>query len=880
MKKSNLVIVGIVIAINFVAWAYINRPHDAPAWTGTIRGVSFSPFQKGDDPFANKYPSAQAIENDLQLLEGKVSRVRTYSSTNGMEAIPQLAQKHNLRVTAGAWLDRDHERNEREIENLIKNVRAYDSVERVIVGNEALLREDLTVEELTQYLRRVREASHVPVSAAEPWTIWLKHPELAAEVDYIAIHILPYWEGVPAEVAANWSLEIYNQLKAAFPDKPVVIGEVGWPSAGNRIKDATASLVNQARFTREFLNLAALKQLDYFIVEAFDQPWKRDSEGAVGMHWGLFNVDRTPKYPMVGAVTENKLWSLECGFSILFSLIPTIMFLRYWHNLRKVGQVFFAGLLQLVASTLVWTLFIPFTEWLTPSGMVIWAVLLPAQIALFVVILTNGLEMTEILWIKVWRRKFQPLAHKPSHKLPKVSIHLAIHNEPPDMVKETLDGLAALDYPDYEVLIIDNNTSNEEMWKPVQEYCKELGARFRFYHLPKWPGYKAGALNFALKETHPDAQVVGVIDSDYVVRPDWLKAVVPYFEKESVGFVQAPQDNREWRGDAFKTMINWEYNGFFQIGMVHRNERNAIIQHGTMTLVRRDAFEKVGHWGEWCICEDSELGLRLFNAGYEGVYVNESFGVGITPTSFAGYKGQRFRWTFGAIQILRGHWRKLMPFSKSGLTTAQKFHFVTGWLPWFTDAMHLVFTLAGIVWTAGMVIRPDLFEFPLSVFLIPTLGMFLFKIMHAQVLYRSKVACNFWQSVGASIAGMGLTHSIARAVFTGLFSASKPFLRTPKGENKPAFVKGLLMAWEELQIFSLIWIMVVANFWRFGTHHHEARLWGALLAVQSLPYLAAMLTSLASTLPQFHIALAGMGQRALGRVWISRKRRDAAQVKS
>ena len=856
MRKSTLAIILLVGIANLLVWAVFNRPVQPPVYLGQISGVSFSPYQKGQDPFKKIFPTPEQIENDIRLLEGRVKAIRTYSSADGHEVVPFLARNHGIQVTAGAWLDGRRGNNDKEIRNLISSAGRYSNVERVIVGNEALLRGDLTYHQLVEYLRQVRSQVQVPVSTAEPWHVWLKYPALADEVDFITIHLLPYWEGIPEKDALKWALSAYRQVQVAFPAKPILIGEIGWPSGGIRLEGARPSLTGQACFVRSFLSLAAIRGYDYFIMEAFDQPWKKRAEGVAGMHWGLFDKDRRPKFSMTEEVLETRHWMLQPLLATLLALGPLVIFLRQWNHLLVRGRVFYAFLLQLTASIFIWSAALPLVTDMTSAGLLIWGLLLPAQAALLLVVLTSGLELTEVLWVEKWKRHFRP--HPPSRyrKLPKVSIHLAIHNEPPDLVKQTLDGLARLDYPDYEVLVLDNNTAKDEVWQPVEAYCRLLGPRFRFFHLSNWPGFKAGALNYGLTQTDPQAQVVGVIDSDYVVASNWLKALVPYFERPEIGFVQAPQDNREWQGDLFKTMINWEYNGFFQIGMVHRNERNAIIQHGTMTLVRREALQSSGGWSEWCICEDAELGLRLFAQGYEAVYVNFNFGDGITPFTYAGYKGQRFRWTYGAVQILRRHWRLLLPWRDTGLSPAQKFHFATGWFPWFADAFHLLFTMAGIFWTLGLLAAPKHFEFPPAPFLVPTLGLFVFKISHALVLYRARVNCTFWQSVGAAIAGMGLTHVIARAVFKGLFFKNEPFLRTPKGENQPAFLKAFFMAWEEWQIGFLLWACALAVVWRFGVSSPEALLWASLLLVQSLPYGAALLTSLANCIPSAHPKMA------------------------
>ena len=852
MRKSSLVILGVVVLSNIAVWTLLNRPIPEQDWKGTIRGVSFSPYQPGEDPFKKLFPTPAEIDGDLKLLEGKVASIRTYSSADGLEAIPGLAARHHLRVTAGAWLDRRLAKNEIEIDNLIANARTCPNIDRLIVGNEALLRGDLTEDQLIAYLRRVRSATSLPVSTAEPWHIWLRHPELAREVDFIAIHVLPYWEGVPADQAVDWALARYRQVQEAFPGKPVVFGEVGWPSGGPDLHHAVPGEVSQAGVVREFLNQAKARGLDYFAMEAFDQPWKKGEEGLAGSHWGLFGTNRKAKFPFIGPLQKHPLWRIELAAGTLLALAPMALFLFFWSDLRRRGRLFYAVLLQVAASVLVWSLFALFGEPMPLTNRIVWGLLLPAQLALLLVVLVNGLELAELLWLKRWRRRFAPLPPAPDECLPRVSLHLAIYNEPPEMVIETLDALSRLDYPDFEVLVVDNNTVRDEIWQPVARHCSRLGRRFRFFHLPKWPGFKAGALNFALTRTDPGAGIIGVVDSDYQVSSDWLRTLVPYFAKESVGFVQSPQDNRGWEGDRFKEMINWEYKGFFDLGMVQRNERNAIIQHGTMTLIRRSALEQVGAWGEWCICEDAELGLRLLAAGYESVYVNHDFGRGLTPDSFAGYKGQRFRWCYGAVQILRRHWRTLLPGSNSPLSLGQRFHFATGWLPWFTDALRLLFTFAGVYWSIAMLLWPWTCEFPLGVFLLPTLGIFAFKIAHTLILYRARVDCTWRQRLGAAVAGMGLTHTIARAVFQGLTTRNQPFLRTPKGENRPPLLKGVLMAWEELQLLLLLWLAGGAVLWRFGADNPEALLWLGLMGVQSLPYLAAVYTSLANTVPGLH----------------------------
>jgi exo-beta-1,3-glucanase (GH17 family)/cellulose synthase/poly-beta-1,6-N-acetylglucosamine synthase-like glycosyltransferase len=848
-------IVGLVVLAHLGAWIALNRAQPAPDWTGTIRGVSFSPYQRGQDPLAEVYPSPEEIDRDLTMLGRHVERVRTYSSLDGIEEVPRLAAARGLTVTAGAWLDQRLGRNEQEIVNLIRNARTHSNIDRLIVGNEAVLRGDLTVDQLVKYIRVVRKATGRPVSTAEPWHVWLKHPELVREVDFIAVHILPYWEGVPADTALEYVLHRYDELRSTFPGKPILVAEVGWPSDGHAKwapdadRPAEASRVAQAQFVRGWLSAARERGIDYFIMEAFDQPWKRAIEGPAGKYWGLWDVDRAPKFAMTGPVVENPHWALHAALAVALGLLPGLWFVLRQPRLRSAGHAFMVTLLQGTGALLTWNVLMPLRDDFGPAGLTLWAMLVAAQLVLLAVVMVNAFELVELLWNGHWLRRFRPAEPLSTQRFPKVSLHLAICNEPPELVIETLDSLAALDYPDFEVLVIDNNTPDPAVWRPVEAHCRTLGPRFRFFSLGKWPGFKAGALNFALRETAPDAEVIGVVDSDYVVDRDWLKSLVPHFNRPEVGFVQAPQDHRAWEGDHFQEMINWEYAGFFHLGMVHRNERNAIIQHGTMTLIRRPALEVLGGWAEWTICEDAELGLRLLEAGYESVYVNHVFGRGLTPHSFSAFKKQRFRWAYGGFQILKGHWRQLFGRKDSALDGAQRYHFVMGWLPWMAEGLHLVFTGVALVWTFALLIWPDRFDFPPMSLLLPVLAVLAFKLVQSLVLYAARVPCSTRQRLGAAVAGMSLTHVIGRAMLQTLVSSRLPFLRTPKAESKPGVGLGLAMAREESMAMAALWLGAAAVLSRFGTQSVEVMLWAAVMVAQSLPYLAALYTSLANALP-------------------------------
>jgi len=848
----------VIIALaNIALWAALNRPKEVPEFDGKIGGFAYAPYQRYQSPHNGIYPSVEDVDNDLKLLATRTDRIRTYQAIDN-PAVAEIAKKYGLKVTAGVYLDRRLQRNEDEIAALIKSVRENDNIERVMVGNETLLRADMGVNDLIAYLDRVRAQVKVPVSTAEPYWVWLKYPQLAQHVDFITIHLLPYWEKIPRKDAVGIGvLSNYVQLQSAFPGKKILIGEVGWPSAGDRNTVAQPSVEDEAQFIRQFVKEANWRKIDYFLMEAFDQPYKEANEGRVGAYWGVYGADRQPKFSFTGRIVEDPSWPKKAIAAALLALLPMFFFARHFMRFRWQGLFFFCALIQLSASLLVWSATLPLAFYLSPFDWTMLVILFPAQLAIILILLINGFEFTEVLWHKYWLRGFGLLTPKPEDKQPFVSIHLAACNEPPEMVILTLDSLAALDYENFEVLVIDNNTKNEAVWKPVEEYCAKLGPKFRFFHLNPWPGFKAGALNFGLKETDPRAEVVAVVDADYAVRADWLKALTGYFNNPKVCVVQCPQAHRDWEHNEFRRMTNWEYDGFFRIGMHHRNERNAIIQHGTMTMVRKDLLESTGQWSEWTICEDAELGLRLMHAGYELVYVDEIMGRGLTPADFTAYKSQRYRWAFGAMQILRGRWGWMT--RKGPLTAGQRFHFLTGWFSWFADALHMVFTGLALWWTAGMLALPQYFALPLDLFIYPIIGFFLFKAAVGILLYRVRVPCGWKDTIMASIASMGLSHAIARGIFLGLWKKKGEFVRTAKSRRMSKRPNPFTAVREELLMFIAIVLAIAGMFglpglldhWINGvveppgtrhlTDYSEGKLWIFILAAQAIPYLSALI---------------------------------------
>ncbi|UPG86194.1 glycosyl hydrolase family 17 protein [Luteibacter aegosomatis] len=332
-------------------WWLLGRPVNLPdSPTAKIACVSYAPFRlKGETPFdLNAFIPPERIDADLKALSARFDCVRTYSMSQGLGAVPDIAGRYGMKVLMGIWLGRDPAANEREIKLGIEAARRdHDNLRGIVVGNEVMLRGELSEKALAAYIARVNDATDVPVTYADVWEFWLKHPALAKVTDYLTIHILPYWEDEPVapERAVRHVADVYQQMKARFPGKSIMIGETGWPSQGRTRRDASASLVNEARYLREFLDYAATVDMPYNVIEAFDQPWKRDLEGTVGGYWGIFDVDAKPKFAMTGPVVEEPRWTWAIGAggagAVLFLLVGTVR--RRWHGLSGWLSLALAG---------------------------------------------------------------------------------------------------------------------------------------------------------------------------------------------------------------------------------------------------------------------------------------------------------------------------------------------------------------------------------------------------------------------------------------------------------------------------------------------------------------------------------------------------------
>jgi cellulose synthase/poly-beta-1,6-N-acetylglucosamine synthase-like glycosyltransferase len=388
----------------------------------------------------------------------------------------------------------------------------------------------------------------------------------------------------------------------------------------------------------------------------------------------------------------------------------------------------------------------------------------------------------EILDVLGRRERGDPQA-PPLERHPAVAIQVPTYNEPVDVVRPTLEALAELDYPDLLVQVVDNNTPDPAVWRPLETLCAELGERFQFIHLENWPGFKAGACNEATRRLPEKYEIIGIVDADYRVRPGWLTAVVGHFGDSSVGFVQTSQHYREWEDDAYLRGLFYSFRYFFDVTMPTRAHRDAIIFCGTMGLIRREALQRIGGWNEACITEDAEASLRMLGSGYRGVYDRRAWGAGLMPLDFEGLKKQRYRWALGGMQILRFHWRELLPLARHRLrlTRAQRIHYLLGSLQWFGDVLAVAFTIllgATAIATATHH-RLPLRQLTGSVLVVPVVFL-LTGVGRALWAMRRTTGCSWGDALRAMRCWFAMSWVVALACMRGLVTSRAEFLRTPK----------------------------------------------------------------------------------------------------
>ena len=824
-------------AAHAALWSVLQDKQQAPDFTGILPSLSYTPFQPGH--VVDRIVDPDRIRADLRKLATLTRAIRSYSATEGNELVPAIAAEFALKVTVGAWISKDEENNRRELAAAIDLARHNSNVIGIVVGNETVYRGDQKVEDLIELIKKVKSAVNVPVTTGEIWNIWRDFPELASNVDFIAAHVLPYWENFSSGQAVDQAVYLYGLLREKFPGKRIMIAEFGWPSAGYNRLNADPGPFAQAVVLRNFVTRAEAIGMEYNIVEAMDRPWKF-FEGGVGPYWGILNNAGEPKFSWVGPIVNPNYWKLA-AIAVLIGILMSLPILRL-----SEPTVLQAVLLSAAANGVGAWFATVFAYWDGHYFVLGSAFALTLGLILLVpLVLIAMARIEEIAAIAFGHsphrliRKGAPLVPATMGEnlaFPKVSIHVPAYFEPPEMLKQTLDAVSRLDYPNFECVVIINNTPDPAFWQPIQDHCRALGERFKFINAEKVKGFKAGALRIAMERTDADAEIIGVIDADYVVDPDWLKDLVPLFADPHVGLVQAPQDHRDQDRSLMHYMMNGEYAGFFDIGMIQRNEENAIIVHGTMCLIRRAAMDMAGGWGGDTICEDTDLGLAIQEHGWLTHYTNHRYGRGLLPDTYEAFKKQRHRWAYGGFQIVKKHWRRFLP-GASRLTRDQKREFLLGWLNWLgAESLGVLVAILNLIWVP--VVAFSGIAIPDKILTLPIIAAFLVSLGHFVTMYRLRVPVRLGQMLGAMVAAMSVQWTVSRAVANGLITEHLPFARTSKGGLSRMSIE--FQAFWEAVIGVLLLVgaavLIVTN----SKQIRELYIFAAVLVLESLPFLSAV----------------------------------------
>ena len=833
--RAVVAVLVFVTAAHAALWGIFQEKQQAPDFRGILPSVSYAPFEGTAHPDRDNIPTVEKIRADLKKLSTITRAIRLYSSTGGVELVPPIAAEFGLKVTVGAWIDKNNDRNEREIDAAINLVRRNSNVIGVVVGNETIYRGEQKVDDLIELIKRVKKSVNVPVTTGEIWNIWRDFPQLAYSVDFIAAHVLPYWENFTAGQAVDQAVAMFQLLRDQFPGKRIVIAEFGWPSGGYNLRNAVPGPFEQASVLRNFVTRAEAIGMDYNIVEAIDQPWKF-FEGGVGPYWGILNAAREPKFSWTGPIVNPDYWKLAT-IALLVGILLSLPILALAQP-----TVMQALLLSAAANGVgAWAATV-FAYWAGHYFVFGSAFALTLGLILLVPLVLIAMARVEEIAAIAFGRRPRRLLVKDTVAVtdgahPKVSIHIPAYFEPPDMLKQTLDAISRLDYPNFECVVIINNTPDPAFWQPIQDHCRALGERFKFVNAEKVEGFKAGALRIAMERTAADAEIIGVIDADYVVEPDWLKDLVPVFADPRVGLVQAPQDHRDGDTSLMHYVMNGEYAGFFDIGMVQRNEENAIIVHGTMCLIRRAAMDMAGGWSSDTICEDTDLGLAIQEQGWLTHYTNTRYGHGLLPDTYEAFKKQRHRWAYGGFQIVKKHWRRFLP-GESRLTRDQRREFLLGWLNWLgAESLGVLVAILNLIWVP-IVAFADI-AIPDKILTLPIIAAFVVSLLHFLILYRLRVPVKWGQMLGAMVAAMSVQWTVSRAVANGLITEHLPFSRTSKGGLSRMSIE--FQAFWEAVIGVLLLVgaavLVVTNNFK---EIREIYIFAVVLVLESLPFLSAV----------------------------------------
>lgn len=444
------------------------------------------------------------------------------------------------------------------------------------------------------------------------------------------------------------------------------------------------------------------------------------------------------------------------------------------------GVVALVSLVAVIVGYFTYTLVVTLPR-VGPDAYVFSVVVFVAEALTLALVVFYSFYTFDVATRKSWRRL--PIAAPFSaYFVPKVAFQVPTYNEPPELVIETLKSLLAVDYPtDRYLIMVADDSTKEESAAPLRAFCEQND--IQYIHRTERGGYKAGALNNALAETPPDVDLIAVVDADYQVEPEYLRETVGYFIEPTLAWVQTPQDYRN-RDQSFLTRQYYLADAYFYRAVLpSRNDENSIIFCGTMGILRKSALVAVGGWNERSITEDADLSVRILYRRYQSLYVNKTYGRGLIPPTFEGYKKQHYRWAFGGAKILRAHWWR---FLTGRFSLRQTFDFFVASFHWFEGLFILAIALALLALGLSDLMGTSLVtHHSREILLLGLVPVFLFfdGLMRLHMVLSRVLGL----TVGDTVRVLGMWFSVKfsnmSAALKGLVGFNIPFVRTPKAPD-------------------------------------------------------------------------------------------------
>lgn len=834
-----LVIVNIVIASSlFLFFSREQLPPPLPH----LNCVSYTPMSPDGVMIDGNHPISEAeVGRGLLLLKPYTDCVRTYSTLYGMAVVPKIAKQLGMTVVLGVWLDEHETRNMQELSSLKEILKTPDvsAVQLIVIGNEVLYFDEIPIDSLIRLLSGVRKLTKIPVTTADMENAWVDNPQLVDAVDVIGVHIFPYWQPNYQIDSLLLPLAVWKKLENLYPEKRVMVLETGWPSGGNaRRADDVLNVSTQRQFFAGFAPLAAKVGMWYNVIEAFDQPWKiNTTEIRTGPHWGILSAAGGDK--VVGIVQMHNRFIL---FSFAFAFFFTLLLVYGFRSHRKMTGHIVGGFFVIVSTyVLIWIII----QLQAAYILNLFFYILVAPSAFFMFCILSG-HVLQAAYVAGEPKKLTgPVIGKefslvdPTNK---VSIHIPCRNEDPKQMIRLIGSCLNQTYKNFEVIVIDNNTKDVNVWQPVKTFA-DRDPRVKFYHYETLSGFKAGALDVALQHTAPDSSVIAVLDADYEVSPEWLETTLPYLNGKTA-VVQAPQDYRTVSGSPFERLAILEAKIFFEVGMKIRAGANAIIQHGTMCLIDKKTLLGVGGWPTETIVEDADLGVKILERGLNAVYVPIVLGQGIAPQNFSELTRQRFRWAYGSVQILKNSFKLF--FWKSGLSLKQRFNFIAGWIFWWLHFLYPVFIVVTVLGT--YYILTEIRHVPIAELSYLLFYYLVWTAVVNFVLYRKFLKATFKELFLLLIFGASLTYTLVKAVIYGLATSKYPFLNTRKKAGLAQKIKDWEQGIAGFAMLGVVLAQALDIYFTYGFRKGDLLLWQLTLILVALPSIATMIVLVISYL--------------------------------